>query len=275
MFRQRPSLAAELLTNLFDLEVPAWNHVRLDSCDLPELKPTEYRADTAITLLCGQEAALAVIVEIQNKRDLDKRRTWPVYLTNLHARLRCPTVLIVISTAGNAKWCATPINIGHPGWVLRPLVLGPDRVPLITNVSDAIANRELSLLSVLVHGESPERDKVFDSFLRSLDTVDQKQVDSYLDLILAELPKTAQRLVEKLMMTYEYRSDFARRHFARGRAEGLADARRESVLTVLATRGIEITPEARERITSCTDLDRLQTWVERAVKAHTPEDLFD
>jgi hypothetical protein len=73
---------------------------------------------------------------------------------------------------------------------------------------------------------------------------------------------------------YEYQSDFARRYFGQGKAEGKAEGEAKAVLAVLATRGIEVPDDARARITSCTDLDQLETWVRRAVTAHCVHDLF-
>ncbi len=58
------------------------------------------------------------------------------------------------------------------------------------------------------------------------------------------------------------------------RAEGRAEARAEGVLLILDARGIEVPEAARERITSCTDLDELRTWIIRAVTAATADDLF-
>ncbi|HEX6681780.1 MAG TPA: hypothetical protein VF062_03255 [Candidatus Limnocylindrales bacterium] len=134
IFRQRPAFAADLIGGLFNVDLPAWQNARLDSGDLPELIPTEYRADGVVTLLAGEKPVLSVIVEVQLQPKKAKRRTWPVYLTTLHARLRCPTVLLVVSPDINcANWCAQSIHIGHPGWELRPLVLGPQQVPVITD----------------------------------------------------------------------------------------------------------------------------------------------
>lgn len=45
LFRQRPSLAAELLAEPLGVELPAWREARLDAGDLTEVLPTEYRAD--------------------------------------------------------------------------------------------------------------------------------------------------------------------------------------------------------------------------------------
>ncbi|MFD7278850.1 hypothetical protein ACFV80_17890 [Streptomyces sp. NPDC059862] len=54
------------------------------------------------------------------------------------------------------------------------------------------------------------------------------------------------------------------------RAEGHA----EDILLILESRGIEIPEAARERITTCTNLETLRAWVIRAVHVETAEDLF-
>lgn len=71
--------------------------------------------------------------------------------------------------------------------------------------------------------------------------------------------------------TYEYKSDFARRYYGQGRAEGEAKA----LLGFLEARGIVVPDDARERIMRCTDLDQLETWVRQAVTVSTVEELFD
>jgi hypothetical protein len=65
------------------------------------------------------------------------------------------------------------------------------------------------------------------------------------------------------LATYEYQSEYARRYFFEGRAEGEADA----LLTVLSARGIDVPDDARARIAGCTDVQQLQTWIRRASTA--------
>lgn len=75
--------------------------------------------------------------------------------------------------------------------------------------------------------------------------------------------------------TYEWRSDFARRHRAQGRAEGKAEGEAKAVLAVLEARGLTISDDARVRVTGCTDLDQLDNWVRRAATATSADDLFE
>lgn len=273
LFRNRPSLAAELLSGPFGLDLPDYRLARLESGDLTDVSPTEYRADAVVVLGPSEKAELAVVVEVQLGRDAGKRWSWPVYLATLRARLRCPVVLLVVcADRATAAWCATPLELGHPGWVLAPLVLGPDRVPIVTDVEQAIGSPELVVLSAIAHATHPDRDKIFYALLTALESADAVHTDLYPDFVLAALPAAARRHLEVLMTTgtYEYQSDFVRRYIYRGRAEGEAKA----VLAVLKSRGIEVPEQARERISGCTDLDQLGGWLERVATVKSVDELF-
>ncbi|HVW39900.1 MAG TPA: hypothetical protein VHC18_00985 [Amycolatopsis sp.] len=274
LFRRRPVLAAELLAAQVRAPLPSFEDARLDSCDLTELTPTEHRADAVVVLTRGGQAVLAVVVEVQLRRDGAKRWSWPVYLATLRARLRTPVTLLVLCPDTRvAAWCAQPVDLGHPGWTLRPLVIDPGGVPAVTDPEEAGHSPELAVLSAMAHGEGPQRDGVLNALLVGLQTVDDERVTRYYDLVLAVLPEAARRHLEELMTTrtYEYQSDFARKYFGQGRVEGEATA----LLDVLAARDITITDNARTRILDCSDPELLRTWIRRAVTATTVDELFD
>ena len=90
LFRNRPALAPELLRDALGMQLPAWSEARVESAELTEVVPTEYRADLVVLLLEGKPI-FAIVVEVQLSPDEEKRYTWPVYLTHMRARLRCPT----------------------------------------------------------------------------------------------------------------------------------------------------------------------------------------
>jgi hypothetical protein len=83
-----------------------------------------------------------------------------------------------------------------------------------------------------------------------------------------------------------YHSEFARTHFARGVASGVAKARArararwdalglaKAVLTVLEVRGLRVTTSQRERVLACSDLEQLEGWVRKAVMVKTTAELF-
>lgn len=176
-------------------------------------------------------------------------------------------LLVVCSDTRTAARCATPIPLGHPGFVLTPLVLGPDQVPVVTDAEQAGHSPALAVLSAMSHGNHPERNRILEALMSAL--VDDDHREMYADVVLAVRPAAARRYLEKLMRTgtYEYKSDFARRYFGQGEAK--------AVLGFLAARGIDIPDDARARITECTDIEQLDTWVRRAATATSIQDLFD
>jgi hypothetical protein len=207
-----------------------------------------------------------LVVEVQLARDTDKRWSWPVYLAGLRARLRCDVALLVVSPeASVAAWAAAPIPTGHPGWVLVPLVLGPDVVPLVRDRSAATVSPELAVLSVMLHGHDEAAAAAGEVALAAVRGLDDERADFYTDLVLASVHEAARAILEAVMASgnYQYQSDFARRYFGQGKAEGKA----EGVLAVLAARQIEVPDEVRSRITGCSDLGLLDRWLARAVTA--------
>lgn len=282
LFRHRPALATELLVEPFDVDLPPYQQFRIESADLNDLVPTEYRADLVIALRDAKdEPVLAIVIEAQLAKDDRKQWTWPVYLATLRARLSCPTVLLVVCTASStARWCATPIAMGHPGWVFTPLVLGPGVIPTITDADEAVRVPELSVLSALAHGTGPDGPAVLKALISVFDTLDGPHFSLYSDVVLNALPAAARHAMEALMSTrtYEYQSDFVRRYIFQGRAEGRAEgeARGEAraLLTVLAARGLEVSDDARARIDGCDDPDQLNLWISRAATAESVDDVF-
>jgi hypothetical protein len=273
LFRQRPALAADLLCGQLGVPMPRYANASVGSCDLTDLAPTEYRADAVVVLNSDDAPVGAVVVEVQLRRDPAKRWSWPVYLTTLRARLRAPVVLLVVCPdRAAAEWCAAPIELGHPNWALSPVVIAPDRVPVLTDPEEAVGSPELAVLSAMAHGAGTDGDKVLSALLSGLRALSDDQADLYTDIVLMTLPAAARARLEELMSTgtWEYKSDFARRYFSRGEAKGEAKA----VLAFLDARGIDVPDAARERIMGCTDLDQLDTWVRRSVTVSTIDDLF-
>jgi hypothetical protein len=194
---------------------------------------------------------------------------WPVYLSTLRARLRCPAVLLVVSASGSvASWSAQPISLGHPDWTLKPLVLGPDQVPVVVTVAQAQQCPELSTLSVMAHHQHPDRDKILAAFAEGIAGVDDERRILYDDIVMAALPAAVRSSLEALVTstTYQYKSPFARKYFAKGKAEGL--------LVVLEARGLTVSEQTRAQILECANLTQLDRWVRRALTVLSVEELL-
>src|SRR5215470_6216245 len=286
MFRDRPALAAELLTGLFGVSVPLFEQARVSSADLTDVAPTEYRADVVVILSVMDAPVLGVVVEAQLRDDGRKRRSWPAYVATLYARLGCPVELLVVCPDRTAAaWCGTPIAVNGSGFVLTPQVFGPGQVPVVTDPELAKRQPELAVLSAMAHGERSGDKGVFEALLAALEVVDLDHANLYADFVLAALPAAVRGYLEAFMTTttHRYRSDFARRYYdageakgiAEGEAKGKAEGEARAVLAVLDARGIEVPDPVREDITGCTDLDQLDTWIRRAVTADKVQDLFD
>jgi Arc/MetJ-type ribon-helix-helix transcriptional regulator len=266
LFRNRPDLAPELLSRVFGVELPPFAEVRVASAELSEVVPREHRADLIVLLLDGKPV-LAIVLEVQLDRDRDKLTSWPAYLTGARARYGCPACLLVLcADEAVARWCARPIETGHPGFVLRPLVLGPDAVPIVTEPEQAAAMPELSVLSAIAHGRGEHGLAVALAALAAARGLDVDRATLYDDLILFWLNEATRSKLEELMERgrYEYQSEMVRRNVAQGRAEGRAEAKAQDVLTVLEARGLDVPQELRRRILECTDLATLDQWLRRA-----------
>jgi hypothetical protein len=96
LFRNRPALAPELLRDALHLSVPRFTEARIESAELTDVQPAEYRADLVVLLYEGRPV-LGIVVEVQLRPDEDKRFSWPAYVANLRARIRCPVCLLVVT----------------------------------------------------------------------------------------------------------------------------------------------------------------------------------
>lgn len=146
---------------------------------------------------------------------------------------------------------------------------------------------ELAALSVISHGGSEaEGSKILSCWLDVITQTPDDRSPLYFDYVAMQLSEEDRKHMEALMAlsgTYEYQSDFAKRFFgqgeaegrARGEAEGRTRGEAEALLTVLTARGLHITDDHRTRITTCTDLNQLQTWLTKAVTITNTTELFD
>ncbi|GAA5082053.1 hypothetical protein GCM10023259_090900 [Thermocatellispora tengchongensis] len=304
MFRNRPALAAELLRDAFGMPVPEHKSIDIASSDFNETTPVEYRAD-AVVVLADEKPAMAVVVEVQRGFDRSKPWSWPVYLASVRARMKCPAALLVVApTKRVAKWCRKPIVMGHPDLILRPLVIGPDNIPIITDPGQAGKTPEMGVLSAMAHGNRINSTEILNAAFAGLSGVDQQQATLYADMICAALKGAAFRHWESLMMTeVKYQSSFFRRVAAewrakgleeglekglekgletgltkgleKGREEGRAQGEARAIVVFLEARGIAVPEETRERIMRCDDLNVLEEWARRATVVDRVEKLFE
>jgi hypothetical protein len=271
LFRNHSGSAADLLRKL-DVQLPEYDEVRAESSDLSNLRPAEYRADLVLFLVRGSHKVLGVIVEVQLACDEDKPYAWPAYIANLRARHRCPVCLLVVTIEDAvARWAAKSIELG-PGTRCNPWVVGPSNTPAVTELQDAQENVELAVLSAIEHGQSadiPLAARVASAAILASADIDAERSRLYLDLILISLSQNAPEAFEATMnsLGFEYQSDFARRYFGQGKAEG----RVEIILKQLALRFGLLTEVIQTRVRGAQDA-QLDAVAERVLTAQTLEE---
>jgi hypothetical protein len=271
LFRNRPTLAPELLRYALHFELPAFTEARIDSADLTEVKPAEYHADLVVLLLDGVPV-YGIVIEAQLARDPRKKFVWPVYATSLRARLEVPVSLLVVTAdEATARWAAQPIELGNGG-VFRPLVLSPSGVPQIVDEAQALADPELAVLSAMAHGRDADSSKAAHIALAAqlaILVLDDERRRMYLDLVLKSLSEAAQRELRAMdPAKYEYQSDFAKQYIGLGRAEGEVRGRAALLQRLLTLRFGPLPADVTERLANAT-IDELDVIGERLLNAQS------
>jgi hypothetical protein len=274
LFRNRPTLAPELIRDALEVALPRFTEARIDSADLTEVKPAEYRADLVVLLLDGVPV-YGIVLEAQLSRNPRKKLVWPVYATSLRARLEVPvSVLVVTADDGVARWAAHPIDLGG-GNVFVPLVLGPSGVPEIVDEMQARADPELAVFSAIAHGRDQNVSKAAQIALAAqLGTLvlDAERGRMYFDLVFDSLSEAAQKELRAMdPAKYEYRSEFAKRYIGLGRAEGRAEGRAALLQRQLTQRFGPLPAAAEHRLATAT-IDDLDAIGERVLTAQSLEE---
>ncbi|HWO19632.1 MAG TPA: hypothetical protein VNO30_12685 [Kofleriaceae bacterium] len=264
LFRRRPELAPELLR--------ACTTIRLDgataergSSDLSQVAPAGYHAD-ALTVLRDSDgtAVAAVIAEVQLHRDDDKRWTWPLYVAAARASHRCPVTLLVLAPdPAVARWGGQPIELGHPGFVLRPVVLGYAEIPRVRDAAAARAAPQLAVLSAIAH---PELETAV-AALEALEALPEADRKLYWDIILSRLPAHVRQLLEPTMIKIKINTDepmgeFARTFFAQGQESGRGEGLLRAIAALVEARTPGLRDQAMDRLRGQPEARLVQIIVE-------------
>ncbi|MER7505859.1 hypothetical protein AB0L05_20020 [Nonomuraea pusilla] len=284
VFRDNPELYGRAF-KMLDIPFPTPREVAVVDTDMTEIAPIERRADT-VMMFTSTLGRHVVVSESQSQEDKDKPAAWAYYVAYLHAKFGCPvTLLVTCQDVATARWARDPKEIGlpeRPSLVLRPIVLGPDNVPMITSVAEASEDVVLAMYSALTHGRSRHAAGILEPLAAALDTIDTKSAGHIAEQTEIGLGDTEARRIWRALMatkTYRYQSEYAQmlraEGEAKGRAEGQAEGEARILLRILERRRLCVSEEARRRITSCTDTALLEAWADRALTATAAEEIFD
>ena len=273
LFAKRPDLLGPLLEER--LLLPATSLVAVDSeLTDPRLKQLLPDAVLACPGIDGPE--LILIVEVHLSPSQVKRRVWPQYTATAHGRYGCPVMLVVVTPSREVeRWASRAVAVG-PGHEMVPTVLGPSLLPILDRAG-VRRSPVLGMLSTLAHTDDPRCAAQALQTLEALAGWEEDADGRLADILQAALPVAVLERMEELMRTskYEYQSDFAKKYFAQGREEGRAAGEARALILVLQSRDIEIPAEAAKRIEGERDGARLESWIRRAARASTIDDIFD
>lgn len=284
LLRDNPELIAD--TADVSLAVGESWSARAASSDFTVTVPTVRHAD-AVLLYQAADAArpgLGVIVEVQRTRKTPKQRTWPLYVAVARERYDCPIQLVVVCPKREvAKWAGRPIDTGCHGWMLTPIVVGPDDVPVIDDVDVATRRQYQAILSALMHAEDTElRPRIYEALVAALYSLPEQTARHYTDIVYSAADEEArQEFKEALMTVTDPRfqpslvAQFVDEGRVQGKAEGKAEGKADAVMLFLTAREVAVTPEAEARIRAYDDLDVLDELIRRAAVISDIDALFD
>ncbi|MEU6535014.1 hypothetical protein [Streptomyces sp. NPDC047000] len=285
IFQERP----EILTPVFKLlnvELPEKPEVEVITSDVTELRPLARYVDTALRVKPADGDDFLLVVETQSARSQKKEISWPYYVAYLQSKHGLPVLLVVLcKERATAKWAAGPFDCTARGWTAQrtyPLVLGPGNVPVIADERTVVDQPALAAFSALIHADGPASEAILEAACRGfarLDPTDELFFFQFVEAGLGDTPAGVKwRQIMEFVNYFPGRGTLLERTYcngkANGKAEGRAEGKAEGILRVLEVRGLDVSDDVRERVTGCTDLDRLSDWLDRAVIVAEAEELF-
>jgi hypothetical protein len=291
LFRDNPHLALRVLGEIFDVHLPTHAAIRVANASLDQMLPIEFRADLVLEVLDDRgEFVLAIVLESQREIKERKKYSWPVYVAVCRAERECPTILMVVAVDEDvAAWAARSIDLGFGKGDIKPVVLGPETIPEITDKQVAREEVALALLSGMAHGNRTNGELVIRATFEGIKLLDRELAMVYFQILWNVLRGPMQQALMGLVM--EQRVDrgldsffdevvnVARRVIlidaeAKGRREGEVKTVREKILRVADRRGLVLSDEQQAWIRDCNDRVTLDRWFDNVVDAKTADELF-
>lgn len=222
-------------------------------------------------------AGFVVIVEVQLSIDERKARVWAAYIANAATRFDCPAILLVIAPEpAVARWAKGPFETGHPGFVLRPIVVSFADVP--EHIDPDIAHRvpELTILAALAHPTL----HTANAALLAIQSLPRMQSELYSDAIMEALSDEDRASLESRMIKdYEYKSNWVRNYLApsnrkaleEGREKGRQEAFVSMALELARSKLGQVSPAEEAAIRALADDATLTALTIRLGQASNPE----
>jgi hypothetical protein len=221
------------------------------------------------------------VIEPQGREDRTKSYSWPAYLANAREAVQCQSavLLVICPDPHEAEKCREVIQMGHPGWDLRPIVIDPVQAPDKQGASPYLTLFLACLRALDMETETGARSVLAAIRDTGASHADRKRLTT---IILKRASDAARQILEALMQTEEWKDDFVESYVKigvdqgreEGREEGAAETKAQDVLKLMNLRGLKPTKEQRAKVTAVAGLANLEAWFERAATAATAADVF-
>jgi hypothetical protein len=278
ILHRNPELAAILLASV-GVAVPVGATAVIADSNLSARKPVALAAE-AVIVLTVPAGKLAVVIEVQKYPPKNqKRRAWPAYVTIAGVEHDCDAILVVIALRPDtARASRRLIRTGHPGFSLRPIVIGPGNTPRPDGPGAHQAAAELAVLGVLTGALDLSDPQARQAALGALARTDPERRADYTRVIHGTASGATRQALEELMKTVftkeNFPDDFVDGLLDQGRAEGEARGEAQMLLRILAGRGFTVPDHVRDRVVSCTDTAQLEAWGDLAGTATSLKQIF-
>ncbi|MGH3280161.1 MAG: hypothetical protein ACRDNW_13625, partial [Trebonia sp.] len=208
--------------------------------------------------------------------------SWPVYLANARKEIGCESAFLIVVCPDpvEAERCREVIPLGHPGLELWPIVIDPEHAP-----SGEDASPYLLLFLACLPAMDMEHPAVARRVLQAIRDTGASDAErkTLTTVILVRASEAARRLLEDMMRTMEWKSDFIENYVEQGIEQGIeqgvekgsVSTKRHDVLTVLDARHLRPTEAQRAQVEASTDLSQLDRWFHRSLTATTADDVFN
>jgi hypothetical protein len=290
LFRDDPGLGPRLIREIGGrCEVPGDLPASVGSPEFNDRTSADFYADAVVVVEgAPRDPVCGVIVEPQLAKDEGKLDDWPRYAAAFWLQTRKPAwVLVICRSQRVADWYEKrqPVSTSLHDYRLPLVILGPARIPAITDAARMAADMAAGVLSFTMHGDTPAVAAAFEAGLASLPKQD---LPSYYEIAHSMSSAALRRILEGFMASRTIiSSPLAKHHYGLGLAEGKAEGRAEgetkgkaegeaeAILLVLRSRGIPVTEEQQSRFAGCADLQQLRTWLERVAAVSSADELLD
>jgi hypothetical protein len=184
---------------------------------------------------------------------------------------RSAFLLVICPDPEEAERCRRIIRTGHPGFDLAPEVIDPLNAPGADGASPYLAIFAACIGAIDMETEQGARQVLTAIQATGASTADRERLTT---IILTIASSAARQILEDMMTTIEWKSDFIEGFHRQGLEQGLEQGKAEYLIKMIDARRIAVTDQQRRQITSCTDITQLDQWFDRALTAATAADIF-